>query len=329
MFRTDALLQVCVRPTVNKPAKLLQPPVVGAQPVVYVYAQIGGLGVTAGVHRLWSHRAYKARRPLRYLLAVFFSVAGQNTILNWVRDHRVHHKFTETDADPHNAKRGFFFAHCGWLLQRKHPDVYSQGAKVDLSDVESDPVVQWHTRNFRLLKFIFCLVVPTLIPVYCWGETWTIAVVTCVTRLVILINLTWLVNSAAHLYGTHPYDKRINPTENALVSALSNGEGWHNYHHIFPWDYKASEHKYLNFTTVFLDQFVRIGWAYDLKSASPDLVARVALRHGDGSHPKHGVEEHFQEVPYDEYLRILKDDDELTGVRDLHNAEDPTRQRVA
>ncbi|KAE8737559.1 hypothetical protein FOCC_FOCC016976 [Frankliniella occidentalis] len=235
---------------------------------MYVYAQIGGLGVTAGVHRLWSHRAYKARRPLRYLLAVFFSVAGQNTILNWVRDHRVHHKFTETDADPHNAKRGFFFAHCGWLLQRKHPDVYSQGAKVDLSDVESDPVVQWHTR-------------------------------------------------------------RINPTENALVSALSNGEGWHNYHHIFPWDYKASEHKYLNFTTVFLDQFVRIGWAYDLKSASPDLVARVALRHGDGSHPKHGVEEHFQEVPYDEYLRILKDDDELTGVRDLHNAEDPTRQRVA
>lgn len=54
---------------------------------------------------------------------------------------RVHHKFTETDADPHNAKRGFFFSHIGWLMVRKHKDVFEKGASIDMSDLEKDPVV--------------------------------------------------------------------------------------------------------------------------------------------------------------------------------------------
>ncbi|KAK3928748.1 Acyl-CoA desaturase [Frankliniella fusca] len=302
----------------------------------YFYAHFAGFGVTGGVHRLWSHRSYKARRPLRYFLALCFSTAGQNTILNWVRDHRVHHKFTETDADPHNAKRGFFFAHVGWLMMRKHPEVYRQGSKVDLSDVEKDPVVQWHTRNFTWLKIVFCWLIPIIIPIYFWNERWWASVLSCVVRLVYTVNMSWLVNSAAHLYGTHPYDKRINPTENALVSFLSLGEGWHNYHHIFPWDYKAAEHKYhINMTSWLLDQFARIGWAYDLKTASPELVSRVAQRFGDGSRPaagEHGgehVADHFREVPYDEYVRVAEEDDAVTGVHQLKNARDVTRHRLA
>ena len=64
----------------------------------------------------------------------------QNDIIEWVRDHRVHHKFAETDADPHNAKRGFFFSHMGWLLVRKHPDVKDKGKCCDMSDLYADPV---------------------------------------------------------------------------------------------------------------------------------------------------------------------------------------------
>lgn len=63
-----------------------------------------------------------------------------------MRDHRVHHKFTDTDADPHNAQRGFFFSHMGWLMVRKHPDVISKGATIDMSDLEKDPVVIWQRR---------------------------------------------------------------------------------------------------------------------------------------------------------------------------------------
>ena len=65
----------------------------------------------------------------------------QNSICEWVRDHRVHHKFSETDADPHNSNRGFFFAHVGWLMMKKHPEVIRKGREIDMSDVLADPVV--------------------------------------------------------------------------------------------------------------------------------------------------------------------------------------------
>lgn len=70
----------------------------------------------------------------------------QNDIYEWSRDHRVHHKYSETDADPHNARRGFFFSHIGWLLVRKHPDVIEKGQKLDLSDLKADKVVMFQRR---------------------------------------------------------------------------------------------------------------------------------------------------------------------------------------
>lgn len=82
---------------------------------MFLYS-ISGLGITAGAHRLWAHRSYKARFPLRVILMIFNTIAFQDAAMHWARDHRVHHKYSETDADPHNATRGFFFSHMGWLL---------------------------------------------------------------------------------------------------------------------------------------------------------------------------------------------------------------------
>ncbi|PAV77483.1 hypothetical protein WR25_04366 [Diploscapter pachys] len=89
-------------------------------------------GVAAGAHRLWCHRSYKATLPLRIFLMIGNCIAVQNDIIEWVRDHRCHHKWTDTNADPHSTKRGFFFAHMGWLLVKKHPQIKTQGAKLDL-----------------------------------------------------------------------------------------------------------------------------------------------------------------------------------------------------
>lgn len=111
-----------------------------------VLGTVAGLGITAGAHRLWAHKSYKAKWPLRLLLAFFQTVAFQNHIYEWVRDHRVHHKFTDTNADPHNSRRGFFFSHMGWLMVRKHRDVYVKGKTVDMSDLEKDWVVVWQRR---------------------------------------------------------------------------------------------------------------------------------------------------------------------------------------
>lgn len=104
------------------------------------------MGVTAGAHRLWAHRTYKAKLPLRIFLMICQTTMLQNDIYEWVRDHRVHHKFTDTDADPHNSRRGFFFSHIGWLMLKKHKDVQVKGKTVDMSDIESDPVVQWQRK---------------------------------------------------------------------------------------------------------------------------------------------------------------------------------------
>lgn len=78
----------------------------------------------------------------------------QTKIFDWVRDHRVHHKFSETNADPHNAKRGLFFSHCGWIMQAKHPLVIQQGKKLDVSDVQNDKVAQFFDEYVSIIVII-------------------------------------------------------------------------------------------------------------------------------------------------------------------------------
>ncbi|KAJ8675169.1 hypothetical protein QAD02_010955 [Eretmocerus hayati] len=255
------------------------------------------VGITAGAHRLWCHRAYKAKWPLRMILMIFQTIAFQNHLYEWVRDHRVHHKFTDTDADPHNAKRGFFFSHMGWLLVRKHPDVIAKGASVDMSDLDEDPIVVWQKRLYIILMPIFSFLLPAWVPCYFWGENGMYSWYATLFRYTASLNLTWLVNSAAHIYGTRPYDDTISATDNFRVALGAFGEGWHNYHHIFPWDYKAAElgdYK-ANFTTAFIDFFAKIGWAYDLKTVPTELIEKRAARTGDGTRIKRDTEEYAYE----------------------------------
>jgi len=249
-------------------------------------------GITAGVHRMWSHRAYKGRFPLRVFLAMCNSMSYQNSVYEWARDHRVHHKYTETDADPVNSKNGFFFSHVGWLLSKKHPDVRRIGGKVDMSDILADPVVHYQRKYYIPSVIIFCFVLPTVIPWYFWGETlWNAYFVAVILRYCLALNATWLVNSAAHMFGDRPYDKNIAPAENLTVSALTLGEGYHNFHHTFPWDYSTSEWGWrINLTTIALDFFEKVGLIYDVKRVTPEMVkARMART---GRHGKEVVEEH-------------------------------------
>lgn len=112
-------------------------------------------GVTAGSHRYFTHRCYRANSALKYFLIFLQTLSAQEDIIKWVRDHRVHHKFTDTDADPHNSKRGFFFSHCGWLLIKKHPDVKTIGAKVDMSDLDNDPALLFQRKWVKPLCNVF------------------------------------------------------------------------------------------------------------------------------------------------------------------------------
>ncbi|KAF6213875.1 hypothetical protein GE061_011600 [Apolygus lucorum] len=244
-----------------------------------------GIGVTAGAHRLWSHRSYKANTPLRLLLVFSNSTAFMNPIYEFVRDHRIHHKFTDTDADPHNAKRGFFFSHMGWLMVKKHPDVKLKGKLIDMSDIEADKIVMWQRKYYAYVMPLCTFFLPAFIAMYFWGlRLWPALKLCGVMRWLIVLHGAWFVNSAAHIWGNKPYDSSISSTENPFVSFFAMGEGWHNYHHAFPWDYKTSELPYhLNFSTAFIDFFARIGWARDLKTVKKDMIIKRSLRTGDRS----------------------------------------------
>ncbi|CAK1579265.1 unnamed protein product [Parnassius mnemosyne] len=250
-------------------------------------------GVTIGAHRLYTHKSFSATPLLRAFLLLFQTIAGQNSMYIWCRDHRLHHRYSDTDADPHNSKRGFFFCHIGWLMSRKHPYVIEMGKRIDMSDLEADWMVMFQKKYYYPLYMIFALFIPVWVPIQYFGETfWNSLLVCYFFRYLLELNGAWLVNSAAHLYGTRPYDKNLQPVESWFVSFLTFGEGWHNYHHAFPWDYKAAElPTHFNTSAVIIQMFEKLGLAYDLKTVSPEMVAKRIFRTGDGTHYAFGNDE--------------------------------------
>jgi stearoyl-CoA desaturase (Delta-9 desaturase) len=237
----------------------------------FILWPISGLGITAGAHRLWAHRSYKATFPLRVFLMLCNSIANQGSIYHWSRDHRVHHKHSESDADPHNATRGFFYAHMGWLFVKKHPATITAGKQLDYTDLAKDVTVVFQRTLDPWFALFMCFVFPGLICTL-WGDNfWNGYWVAGALRYVYVLHMTWCVNSAAHFFGARPYDSKLWPAENFWVSVGAIGEGWHNWHHKYPYDYATSEFgvwKQYNPTKAFIDVCCALGLAYDCKRAT-------------------------------------------------------------
>lgn len=251
----------------------------------FILWPISGFGITVGVHRLWSHRSYEAALPVRFVLMLCNSIANQGSIYHWSRDHRVHHKYTETNADPHNATRGFFFAHMGWLFIKKHPDVIAAGRTMDFSDLTDDPVVMFQKRLDPWFALYMCYVMPAQVAYYGWNENfWNAFFVAGGLRYCIVLHFTWLVNSAAHLAGDHPYDVLSYPAENPFVSWCSVGEGWHNWHHKYPFDYAASEYgisSQFNPSKLVIDMLATVGLVWGRKRGTSAWTMGRARRDRD------------------------------------------------
>ncbi|XP_069702858.1 acyl-CoA Delta-9 desaturase-like [Periplaneta americana] len=243
-----------------------------------------GAGVTIGAHRLFTHRAFKVNQVTRFILMLLFTMSGENNLYVWVRNHRQHHKYSDTDADPHNIKRGFFFSHVGWLMVRRHPEAREKSKTVDLSDIENDPIIKFH-RKYYLELYVATNALTVMIPCLLWNEAfWASFCCVYAFRTMLIYNVTWSVNSLAHLYGNRPYNRKIQPVESKFVSLITYGEGWHNFHHVFPSDYRASEFgRRYDLGTRVIEWLQRRGYAYDLRDTPQDLVDKWAKKFGDGS----------------------------------------------
>ena len=196
-----------------------------------------GLSITAGYHRLFSHRTHKAAWPLRLFYALFGAGAFQNSAIKWRSDHRRHHLVTDTDDDPYSVLKGFFWAHIGWVMVAQEGEARVE--KVD--DLENDPILAFQDRHVFLLGFLVGMVLPGVLGYvflggmagflggFIWGGLF---------RVVIVHHATFLINSAAHTWGTQPYSTSNTSRDSPFLSLLTYGEGYHNFHHTFQADYR-------------------------------------------------------------------------------------------
>ena len=200
-----------------------------------VLLMLGGMSITTGYHRMWSHRTFKARWPVRLALALFGGMALQNSIYVWAARHRIHHRYVDdVERDPHSIKSGFWHAHIGWML-RAWPT-----SEIDYSqvrDLERDPIVMWQHRNYWKLVWTMNLGIPVALG-WMTGDILGMLLLAGVLRLVVSHHFTFFINSLAHTWGKRPYSEDNTAVDNGLIALVTWGEGYHNYHHAFQADYR-------------------------------------------------------------------------------------------
>ena len=208
------------------------PALAGAALLVLVF---NGMSITAGYHRLWAHKTYKAQPLLKWFFALFGAGATQNSILNWTSGHRRHHRFVDDNAnDPYSAKRGFFFSHIGWML-RDHPTGRVNFDNVP--DLQRDPIVMFQHNHYVALAISMNLV-PAIIAGWLCGDVWGGVIWVGFLRLVVNHHVTFFINSLAHIWGKRPYTDSNTARDNFFIALLTWGEGYHNFHHHFQTDYR-------------------------------------------------------------------------------------------
>ncbi len=196
---------------------------------------LSGLSITAGYHRLWSHRTYRAAWPLRVFLAVFGTFSLQNSILIWAARHRIHHRYVDdVERDPHSIKTGFWHAHIGWMVR---PWPTSQVDFSQVRDLERDPVVMWQHRHYWSLVWLFNLGVPVALG-FLAGDVVGMVLLAGAFRLAFSQHCTFFINSLAHTWGKRTYSDANTARDNGVIALLTWGEGYHNFHHAFQTDYR-------------------------------------------------------------------------------------------
>ena len=190
-------------------------------------------GISAGYHRLFSHKTYEAHPIFRAFLLAFGAAAFQNSAITWAADHRRHHKQTDTDDDPYNARRGFWYSHIGWVLRKTEVahELYP------VPDLWNDFLIRWQHKLYALVGGVVSFGLPTLIG-WALGDAWGGFLVAGVLRLVFVYHVTFSINSVAHHLGSQPYSDRNTSRDSLITAFLSLGEGYHNFHHTFPVDYR-------------------------------------------------------------------------------------------
>ena len=191
-----------------------------------------GMSITMGYHRLFAHPTYKAPPVVRFVLLLFGAATFEESALKWSSQHRQHHRFTDTAHDPYGVNRGFWHAHIGWILFLRHTTNYGNVKNLKRSRLLS------HQHDHHAWWSVGAgVVLPMLLAWWIGHPLGGFIMVVCL-RIVVVLHSTFFVNSFAHTFGTRHFDPSQSARDNWLGAILTNGEGFHSFHHRFPMDYR-------------------------------------------------------------------------------------------
>ena len=208
------------------------PPGIGMVMLSIALLFITGISITGGYHRYFSHRTFRTNRFIEAILLFFGSMTAQGSALRWSYDHRIHHAFVDTDNDPYSIKKGFWYAHCLWILERPR----TIDPKI-VPDLLKNPLITFQHQYYKALmvltNFIIFLFAGWLFNDYLGALFFAVFV-----RMFTLHHFTWFINSLAHTWGDKPFCTEQTAVDNYIISLLTFGEGYHNYHHTYANDYR-------------------------------------------------------------------------------------------
>ena len=232
-----------------------------------------GISITAGYHRLYAHRTYRTKRPIEWVLLFFGSLSTQGSVLRWAHDHRIHHRYVDTEKDPYDTYKGFWHSHLLWMFKKRPPidERYIPDLKKDRLLVHQDRYYVWWMGITNLGS--------TLLIGWITGEMIGAFVIAFLLRLFITHHTTWFINSLAHMWGSKPYSTEHSAVNNFILAFLTYGEGYHNFHHTFAGDFRNGIRWYqFDPAKYFIWMLHKLGLASDLKRTDPLMIQKRLIQ---------------------------------------------------
>ncbi len=237
-----------------------------------VFAVLTNLSITMGYHRLYSHKSYEAHPLLETILLFISAGAFQGSALKWASDHRIHHRFEDTDKDPYSIKKGFFYAHMGWMMLHD-----SVSLPIHAPDLEKNPRIMHQHKHYLPWAIFVGYIVPLIIGALL-GNAFLGLVIAGGLRIFLTQQSTFFVNSLSHTLGEAPYSSEKTAKDSIIVSILTHGEGYHNFHHKFQFDYRNGIRWYHWDPTKWSIQFAALlGLARKLKTVQFSEILKARL----------------------------------------------------
>ncbi len=219
--------------------------------------------LTGFYHRFFSHRTFKTSRAFQFFISVIGMCAAQRSPLWWAAHHRSHHRFSDTFQDKHSpTQHGFIRSHWGWFLEDRNFSVNEEYVK----DLIKFPELVFLNRFDFLPPLIYMCLLYYFggLQILVWGFF---------VSTVLVYQVTFAINSIAHLVGTRRYNTTDTSRNNWWLAILTFGEGWHNNHHHFPSSVKQGFRFYeIDITYYLLRVLQAVGLVWDLRVPPPEVI---------------------------------------------------------